>query len=62
MDKKCVICGQKFNGRPNRIYCGIRCRRKAEKMVLVQKKREGFEKHNPNFWEPGQGESWRNAC
>jgi len=34
--KTCPICLQSFMGRPDKIYCDIRCKKKAEKQRLYK--------------------------
>jgi hypothetical protein len=70
MLKKCPVCRTVFQGRPNKIYCSVKCKRvievirrnikaRAETEKFMQKLIPGFE-----FWEPDLGdptfglESW----
>ena len=39
-DRICKICQKPFQGRPNKIYCTIQCRRQAEFARRVEKCRE----------------------
>lgn len=30
MEKICAFCGKKFEGKPNKVYCGVKCYKKAK--------------------------------
>jgi len=58
MKKICKICGCEFNGRPNKVYCSIPCRRAAEKIALQARLRAYFDEQNPGFWQAGSNNLW----
>ena len=45
----CPICKTEFEGRPNKIYCSPRCKRKAKKIHKRERIYKFFLKNNPGF-------------
>ena len=46
---KCRICQKEFEGRPNKLYCGIPCRRQQEKELRERRQEETMEERN--IWD-----------
>lgn len=54
---KCEICDLVFEGRPNRRYCSLKCRRKAEMAERKRKRQARYEAWRAS-WTPAEREFW----
>ena len=41
----CQICGEQIQGRSNKRYCGVACRRKAERQARIRKQEQKWLDH-----------------
>jgi len=57
---RCEMCQKMFEGRPNRRYCSIRCRRKAEQKQRKIKKEEHRQEMLANM--PPEERAFYDSC